>query len=199
MTNHVLRQLSPSLVVLAVLTLFGWGCKGSAPIASNSDALAQPAPDVLLSDAPPADAESKIPAGWKVYENEEHSVKVAYPGEWYASADVLQNPQPPDLQRVFFDPAPIQVGLETEPSSLVMLESWSGTVGEVITRYEPDAQQELQIGGRSVVRFTYGAEFFGNTKPVALVFVEGSKVYLLQRLDGNDTYLETMLATLEVR
>lgn len=78
MRNQALRQFT---IMLSMLALFGFGCKGSAPVASVQDA--PPAPDARVADAPVSDAGPKIPEGWKVYENKAWAVSVAYPGAWH--------------------------------------------------------------------------------------------------------------------
>lgn len=180
------------LVLSIALTLSGISCKRDNSAPQNFGSQPQDAATVT-SDA----SANSTPQGWKVYKGA--TLEVVYPSTWYVKEDVIENPNPPGLQRVFFDPQPIPEERETEPVYLAMLEAWPGTVAEVLKRYPVDDQNTITIGSREVTRFTYGADFFGESRPVAYVFEEGGNVYLIQRFDGNSEHLETMIRTLEVR
>ncbi len=168
-------------VLFITLTLFGAGCRSNAPT---------PAAFQETTDA-------AIPEGWEEYNGTLFSL--SYPSDWYAKEDTIESPDPVDLKRVFFDTSPISSDRESEPIYLAMLESWSGTTEEALARYSVVSNTALTINGQRVVRFTYGADFLGDTQPVAYVLENKGRIFLLQRFDGNPEYLETMLQTLEVR
>lgn len=192
MQNQVLRQFT---IMLGVLVLFGFGCKGSAPVSSIQDAPS--APDARVSDAPAPDAGSKIPAGWNVYENNAQGVKIAYPGEWYYRQLPAEETGSTTTLVVMFNQEPIVPLPDSDPVYPLTLSVRVGTVAdEIALARNAQAPQQAVINGRTFTKLLYTDEIMDLSFTSYMLEADG-KVYSIDGLSSLPE-LENVVASFAV-
>ena len=177
----VLRQFALVLVLL----LLGWGCKGQAPITSQSDAtLPKDAvvSDARISDAPVSDANSSIPAGWKVYENKDWKVTLAYPGEWHYRQLPEQETGDSNSLVVVFNQEPIVPLPDSDPVYPLMLTARIGTiVDDLANTRNAQTPEQVIINGRTFTKVLYEQELVDLTF-VSYMLETNGKIYAIEGL-----------------